>query len=291
MKTINQLIIYHKKLCNQLVIDFQYKSINLYWLVSTIDLIYLTHQETQKIPRHWSNMIQINIHVQQLDFSDHGLNFLKTLTLHILKHHWEHYEREAASHHSDHHSVVTHMAALGEAQSNLLLGLCQRFLFFGGVEMLIGWMCSRDLFETSWEGLHKVLLIVIAEESRMFTCVLSLSQWRCCHNFEPLISHTNIHARCGRSWQTFLEWFWLRWFSLLCTYWGQVYWHNASHAIVELQKSVSNAHNLLGPVHGVSENGNYIFLFVLSAYISQHCSSLLLLSCPTTVEHVLNWGA
>ena len=31
-----------------------------------------------------------------------------------------------------------------------------------------------------------------------------------------------------RSWQTFLERFWLRWFSPLCTHLGQVHWHNAS---------------------------------------------------------------
>ena len=49
--------------------------------------------------------------------------------------------------------------------------------------MVIGdWL---DLFDTSWEGLHEVLPIVIAEESRMFTFVLSLPQWRCYRNFEP----------------------------------------------------------------------------------------------------------
>ena len=37
--------------------------------------------------------------------------------------------------------------------------------------MVLGWICSRDLFEASWEGLHEVLPIVIAEESRMFNCV------------------------------------------------------------------------------------------------------------------------
>ena len=37
------------------------------------------------------------------------------------------------------------------------------FNFFG-VEMVISWICSRDLFETSWEGLHEVLPIVIAED-------------------------------------------------------------------------------------------------------------------------------
>ena len=35
--------------------------------------------------------------------------------------------------------------------------------------MVIGCICSRDLSETSWEDLHEVLPIVIAEESRMFT--------------------------------------------------------------------------------------------------------------------------
>ena len=48
----------------------------------------------------------------------------------------------------------------------------QRFFIFRGVEMLIGGICSSDLFETSWEGLHEVLPTAIAEESRMFSCVL-----------------------------------------------------------------------------------------------------------------------
>ena len=52
--------------------------------------------------------------------------------------------------------------------------------------MVIGWICSCDLFETSWEDRDEVLPIVIAEESRMFTCVLSLPQWRFSRNFEPL---------------------------------------------------------------------------------------------------------
>ena len=38
-------------------------------------------------------------------------------------------------------------------------------------EVVIGWICSRDLFEISWECLHKVLHIGIAEDSRMFVCV------------------------------------------------------------------------------------------------------------------------
>ena len=84
---------------------------------------------------------------------------------------------------------------------------CRRFFIFLGVEMVIGWICSRDLFETSWEGLHEVLTIVIAEESRMFMCVLSLPQWSFFRNFEPLVSHMNVHAGCGRSWRAFLEQF------------------------------------------------------------------------------------
>ena len=64
--------------------------------------------------------------------------------------------------------------------------------------MVIGWICSRDFLETSWKGLHGVLPIVIAEESTMSTCVLSLPQWRCYRNFEPLVSHTNVHTGCGR---------------------------------------------------------------------------------------------
>ena len=35
--------------------------------------------------------------------------------------------------------------------------------------MVIGWIFSRDLFETSWEGLHEVLPIIIADETRVFS--------------------------------------------------------------------------------------------------------------------------
>ena len=66
---------------------------------------------------------------------------------------------------------------------------------------------------------------------RACTCrssVLSLHQWRCYRNLKLLVSHTNVHAGCGRSWRNFLEQFWLGWFSPLWTYWSQVYWHNTS---------------------------------------------------------------
>ena len=65
-------------------------------------------------------------------------------------------------------------------------------------------------------------------EQNVFVCVLSLPQWRCYRNFEPLVSHTNVHAGRGGSWRAFLKRFFLRWSSVLCTYWGQVYCHNAS---------------------------------------------------------------
>ena len=39
----------------------------------------------------------------------------------------------------------------------------------------------------------------------MVSCVLSLPQWRCYRNFEPLVSHTNVHAGYGRSWRAFLK--------------------------------------------------------------------------------------
>ena len=91
------------------------------------------------------------------------------------------------------------------------------FFILGGSRWWIGWICSRDLFETSWEGLHEVLTIVIAEESRTFTCALSLSHWRCYHNFEPLRMAYERTPGCGRSWRTFLKRFWLRWSSPLFT--------------------------------------------------------------------------
>ena len=95
--------------------------------------------------------------------------------------------------------------------------------------MVIGWTCSRDLFETSWEGLHKVLPIVIAEDRRMFTCVLSLPQWRCYGNFEPLVSHRNVHAGCGRSWRAFLKWFLVEMIlTTMHTLRPSIPWHNAS---------------------------------------------------------------
>ena len=89
--------------------------------------------------------------------------------------------------------------------------------------MVIGWICSRGLSETSWEGLHE------APPNRAECLrVLLLPQWRCYCNFEPLVSHTNVHAGCGGSRRPYLKQIWLRWLSLLCTRWGQVYWHNAS---------------------------------------------------------------
>ena len=55
--------------------------------------------------------------------------------------------------------------------------------------MVIGWIYSRDLFETSWEDLHEVLPIFIAEES-FIRVSFHLPQWRCYRNFEPFVCHT-----------------------------------------------------------------------------------------------------
>ena len=96
----------------------------------------------------------------------------------------------------------TFYLAFAEGRPSLKM---QMFIFWG-VEMMIGWICSRDLCETSWEGLHEVLLIVIAEESRMFTCAFVASVvFFFSRNFEPLVSHMNVRAGCGRSWRAYLE--------------------------------------------------------------------------------------
>ena len=75
------------------------------------------------------------------------------------------------------------------------------------------------LLETSWEGLHEGVPIVIAEESGMFTCMLSLPQWRCYRNFAPLLSHTNwpavvLYARKGLYWNIGMTCFPMKCFSL-----------------------------------------------------------------------------
>ena len=59
--------------------------------------------------------------------------------------------------------------------------------------LAIGWIFPRDLFETFWEDLHEVRPIFVAEESRLFTRVLSLPHWGCYRNFELLVPHTNVH--------------------------------------------------------------------------------------------------
>ena len=41
--------------------------------------------------------------------------------------------------------------------------------------MVIGWICSHDLFETAWEGLHEVLAIVIAKEQNVYVCAFIAS--------------------------------------------------------------------------------------------------------------------
>ena len=57
---------------------------------------------------------------------------------------------------------------------------CRRFfIFWGGSRWWLVGSVHVTFSRHLGEGLHEVLPIVIAEESRMFTRVLSLPQWRC----------------------------------------------------------------------------------------------------------------
>ena len=132
-----------------------------------------------------------------------------------------------------------------------LLEVCQRLLKFCmlTVEMVIGWVCLRDLLEIFWEGLHEVLPIVTTEESRMFSRVLSSLQWHCyvIITFNCLYHIRTYTADAGDHGETFWSGFGWEWFSPLCTYWGQVYWHNASLAVIRKKrdhwwKSMSSWH-------------------------------------------------
>ena len=89
----------------------------------------------------------------------------------------------------------------------------------------------RILFKTSWEGLQKVLPIVVAAESRMLFCVLSLPQWHWYCNFELLVSHTNVNEiMASFSGAVLME-------MILPNahpevYWHtEVYWHHASSTV------------------------------------------------------------
>ena len=86
--------------------------------------------------------------------------------------------------------------------------------FWGGRD---GWVCSRDLFETSWKA-YEVLPSHRRGGAECFR--VCFPHWRCYRNFEAHVSHTNVHAGCGTSWWAFLKRFWLRLFSPLCTYWA-----------------------------------------------------------------------
>ena len=64
--------------------------------------------------------------------------------------------------------------------------------------MMIGCICSCDIFETScWEGLHEVLPIVIAEGAECFRVCFHCLSGIVIITFEPLISHTNEPADAG----------------------------------------------------------------------------------------------
>ena len=96
--------------------------------------------------------------------------------------------------------------------------------------MVIGWICSRDLFETSWEGLHEVLAIVIAEESSQclrvcFHClsgVVIVTLNRSCH----IRTYTPDAGDHGELFWSGFGWDDSHYYAhTKATY---VYWHNAS---------------------------------------------------------------
>ena len=71
----------------------------------------------------------------------------------------------------------------------------------------------------------------------------------CFHRLSGIVIVTHWTAFIGRSWRAFLERFWLRWFSPLSTYWGQVYRCNASLVFCR-PESLQNARSdwlLFGP--------------------------------------------
>ena len=103
----------------------------------------------------------------------------------------------------------------------------QSVVYFCGVKMVkIGWICSRHLFETSWERLTQSTAHCHRQrEQNVFclSCVVIVT-------FNCIVSHTvrTYTPDAGLHGKLFWSGFWLRWFSLLCTHWGQVYWHNAN---------------------------------------------------------------
>ena len=116
------------------------------------------------------------------------------------------------------------------------------FFFFlgGGGEMVFGWICSGDLLRHLGKAYAKYCSFSSPMRAECFqVCFHCPSEWHCYHNFGPLVSHMNLHAGCRRSWWIFLEQFWLRWFSPLCTYWSQVYWQNASLVHDRLPTAIS----------------------------------------------------
>ena len=117
---------------------------------------------------------------------------------------------------------------------DLLLGLCWRlaksknadfFLILGGSRWwLVG--SVHATFSRHFEKAYTKYCLLSSPKRSECSHV-------CFHCLSGIVIVTlnrsyRIHTGCGRSWQTFLEQFWLRWFSLLHTYWGQVYWYNAS---------------------------------------------------------------
>ena len=98
----------------------------------------------------------------------------------------------------------------------------QRLFIFGGSRWwLVGSVCM-----TFSRHLVKAYMKLTAHchhqrEQNVFVCAFIASVGLLCNIVT--LNHSYCIQTYTRSWQAFLEQFWLRWFSPLCTYWGQVY--------------------------------------------------------------------
>ena len=107
-------------------------------------------------------------------------------------------------------------------------GPADGFLFFGGSR----WWLGGSVHVTFSRHLEKAYTRYCPLSSPKRAECLRVC-FHCLSGIIVTLNHsyrirTSMPDAGWRSWRTFLERFWLRWFSLLCTYWGQAYWHNAS---------------------------------------------------------------
>ena len=100
--------------------------------------------------------------------------------------------------------------SLTHSLTHSFIHLFINFFFFGGG----GWVGGRDgdwldLFTWPFRDILGRLTRSIAHCHRRreqnHLCAFIVPQWRCYRNFEPLVSHTNVHAGYGRSWRAFLK--------------------------------------------------------------------------------------